>query len=199
MWHAPKAPKAQAAHVRTGDLFSPSRQACAHHLPAAAAATQGPAPRPATLAAARFSLRGVADRVMRSDACAGRMSLYSAAEKPALGEVLNKAAKRALGGGAPPPALHASACAARSLQASEAARAGVPGMVAMVIQVFALMWMRTTINYQYRHGGTMFGTMRTLYRDGGIPRFYRGLLPALVQARLRPRRSRAQPNCAPVP
>jgi hypothetical protein len=57
-------------------------------------------------------------------------------------------------------------------------------MVAMFIQVFALMWMRTTINYQYRHGGTMLGTMKHLYKDGGIPRFYRGLLPALVQVRL---------------
>jgi hypothetical protein len=27
---------------------------------------------------------------------------------------------------------------------------GIPGMIAMAIQVFALMWMRTTINYQYR-------------------------------------------------
>lgn len=41
--------------------------------------------------------------------------------------------------------------------------------------------MRTTINYQYRHGGTMMGTFAKLYKEGGIPRFYRGLLPALVQ------------------
>jgi hypothetical protein len=55
--------------------------------------------------------------------------MYSAAEAkkaPEMSEILNKAAKRALGG-------------------------GIPGMLAMVIQVFALMWMRTTINYQYRH------------------------------------------------
>ena len=63
-------------------------------------------------------------------------------------------------------------------------RAGIPGMVAMIVQVLSLMWMRTTINYQYRHGGTMLQTFRKLYTEGGIPRFYRGLLPALVQVRL---------------
>jgi hypothetical protein len=29
----------------------------------------------------------------------------------------------------------------------------------------------------------MLGTMKLLYKEGGIPRFYRGLLPALVQVR----------------
>lgn len=48
--------------------------------------------------------------------------------------------------------------------------------------------MRTTINYQYRHGGTMMGTFAKLYKEGGIPRFYRGLLPALVQVRTARRR-----------
>jgi Mitochondrial carrier protein len=57
-------------------------------------------------------------------------------------------------------------------------------MAAMVIQVFSLMWMRTTINYQYRHGGTMVATLKKLYAEGGIARFYRGLLPALVQGPL---------------
>lgn len=55
--------------------------------------------------------------------------MYSVGEEkkaPGMDEIMNKAVKRALGG-------------------------GIPGMVAMVIQVFALMWMRTTINYQYRH------------------------------------------------
>jgi hypothetical protein len=27
----------------------------------------------------------------------------------------------------------------------------------------------------------MIGTMKKLYAEGGIPRFYRGLLPALIQ------------------
>jgi hypothetical protein len=56
-------------------------------------------------------------------------------------------------------------------------------MAAMVVQVMSLMWMRTTINYQYRHGGTMTHTMRTLYAQGGIFRFYQGVMPALIQVR----------------
>merc|ERR1712194_976392 len=42
-------------------------------------------------------------------------------------------------------------------------------------------WMRTTINYQYRNGTNFPTALRTLYADGGIPRFYRGVLPALIQ------------------
>jgi len=44
--------------------------------------------------------------------------------------------------------------------------------------------MRTTINYQYRNGTTFPTALRTLYADGGIPRFYRGVLPALIQGPL---------------
>lgn len=61
---------------------------------------------------------------------------------------------------------------------------GVAGATAMGVQVGTMMWMRTTINYQYRHGGTMGSTLRTLYKEGGVPRFYRGLGPALLQGPL---------------
>ena len=37
---------------------------------------------------------------------------------------------------------------------------------------------------QYRHGTTMVTAAKTLYKDGGVLRFYRGYLPALVQVRL---------------
>merc|ERR1712194_175287 len=40
------------------------------------------------------------------------------------------------------------------------------------------------VNYQYRNGGTFRGALKHLYSDGGIPRFYRGVLPALVQGPL---------------
>jgi hypothetical protein len=46
------------------------------------------------------------------------------------------------------------------------------------------MWIRTTVNYQYRYGMTTTGAFKTLWADGGIPRFYRGLLPALAQGPL---------------
>ncbi|GAB4818210.1 hypothetical protein N2152v2_005256 [Parachlorella kessleri] len=84
---------------------------------------------------------------------------YQAKEPQQLGDVLRQAGKKALGG-------------------------GIPGAAAMALQVFTLMWLRTTINYQYRYGTTTGQALRTLYKEGGIPRFYRGLLPALVQGPL---------------
>ena len=58
---------------------------------------------------------------------------------------------------------------------------GIAGASAMSIQVGTLMWMRTIMNHQYRYGGAIRDTVQILYKEGGIPRFYRGLLPALVQ------------------
>jgi len=60
-------------------------------------------------------------------------------------------------------------------------RGGTAGAVAMGINVCSLMWMRTTINYQYRYGTSMFQAFGTLYKEGGILRFYRGVGFALVQ------------------
>ncbi|GIL82398.1 hypothetical protein Vretifemale_11394 [Volvox reticuliferus] len=79
--------------------------------------------------------------------------------KKSIGDVVSQAGKKALSG-------------------------GVPGMVAMAIQVLSLMWLRTTINYQYRYGTTTLEALKTLYAQGGIPRFYQGLLPALIQGPL---------------
>ena len=67
--------------------------------------------------------------------------------KPGMGAILKKAGKRALGG-------------------------GLPGFVAMIIQVLALMWMRTLVNYQYSRGGSFSEAFATLYAEGGIGRFY---------------------------
>jgi hypothetical protein len=61
---------------------------------------------------------------------------------------------------------------------------GTAGALAMVIQTFSLMWMRTIINYQYRYGTTLREAAAKLYADGGILRFYRGIWWALVQAPL---------------
>ena len=79
-----------------------------------------------------------------------------AKKKKSLAEVFDYASKKALSG-------------------------GIPGMVAMTLQVLSLMWLRTTINYQYRYGTTTLVALKTLYKDGGIPRFYQGLAPALIQ------------------
>lgn len=81
-------------------------------------------------------------------------------DKPPMSEIFRKAGKRALGG-------------------------GIPGAVAMGTQVVTLMPLRSTMNYQYRYGNTSTGTaIRTLYADGGVRRFYRGIGPALFQGPL---------------
>jgi hypothetical protein len=51
------------------------------------------------------------------------------------------------------------------------------------------MWMRTTMNYQYRYGTTTRQALATLYKEGGggingVLRFYKGYLPALAQGPL---------------
>ncbi|KAK9900394.1 mitochondrial carrier [Cystobasidium minutum MCA 4210] len=51
----------------------------------------------------------------------------------------------------------------------------------MVIQVLALMPLRTVMNYQYRYGGTTKHATKKLWHDGGFKRYYNGLLPALIQ------------------
>jgi hypothetical protein len=58
---------------------------------------------------------------------------------------------------------------------------GYSGFVAGAIQVVTLMWLRTTVNYQYRYGVTMMEALRELNRQGGVQRFYRGLPYALIQ------------------
>jgi hypothetical protein len=48
------------------------------------------------------------------------------------------------------------------------------------IQVVALMWLRTTVNYQYRYGVPMVAAIQQLYQQGGIARFYKGITFALI-------------------
>lgn len=62
----------------------------------------------------------------------------------------------------------------------KAAKSGLAGASAMALQVTSLMWMRTTMNYQFKNGGKFFSTVNSLYAEGGIFRFYRGIVPALV-------------------
>lgn len=67
---------------------------------------------------------------------------------------------------------------------ARAGQGGLAGAAAMVINVCTLMWMRTTVNYQYRYGTSTTQALKALYADGGIPRFYKGLIPALMQGPL---------------
>ena len=73
--------------------------------------------------------------------------------------ILKKASKKALGG-------------------------GKAGASAAVVQVLSLMWLRTSMNFQYRYGGDLFSSLNTLWKEGGIPRLYQGLPFALVQGPL---------------
>ena len=61
---------------------------------------------------------------------------------------------------------------------------GIAGASAMAIQVGSLMWLRTTMNYQYRYGTSTTEALKHLYKEGGIRRFYRGVGPALFQGPL---------------
>lgn len=64
--------------------------------------------------------------------------------------------------------------------ARDSLKNGLNGAGAMTIQVSTLMWLRTTMNYQYKHGGTFMQTLRLLHQQGGVARFYRGIVPALM-------------------
>lgn len=46
------------------------------------------------------------------------------------------------------------------LAMSKALQGGTSGAMAMGIQVTSLMWMRTTMNYQYRYGTTTLEAMK---------------------------------------
>lgn len=67
---------------------------------------------------------------------------------------------------------------------SQAFKGGIAGASAQVFNVMTFMWLRTTMNYQYRHGGSTTQVFRSLWKEGGVPRFYRGLVPALLQSPL---------------
>lgn len=61
---------------------------------------------------------------------------------------------------------------------------GKAGASAAVVQVFSLMWLRTSMNRQYRYGGDLKSSLKALWEEGGIPRLYQGLPFALVQGPL---------------
>lgn len=66
----------------------------------------------------------------------------------------------------------------------DAITSAMAGSAAMAAQVSSLMWLRTTVNYQYATGSGTREALRQLYAQGGIRRFYRGFPAALVHAPL---------------
>ncbi|KAJ8611565.1 hypothetical protein CTAYLR_010177 [Chrysophaeum taylorii] len=61
---------------------------------------------------------------------------------------------------------------------------GATGSIAGVAQVAMFMWLRTVMNYQYRHGGETLAVLRQLWEEGGVRRLYRGLPYAVIQGPL---------------
>lgn len=82
------------------------------------------------------------------------------------------------------PATAISLMTALSRAKQRAFKGGQAGFTAGAIQVITLMWLRTTVNYQYRYGLSMGAAIIELYKQGGIQRFYRGLPYALLQGPL---------------
>lgn len=70
------------------------------------------------------------------------------------------------------------------LATQSAFRGGLAGATAQGVNVLGLMWLRTTMNHQYRYGGGTRETIKKLWAEGGVRRFYRGLTPALIQSPL---------------
>lgn len=100
-----------------------------------------------------------AEEAAAEDGSEQQSSAAASAGKVDVEAILQKSAKRALGG-------------------------GKAGASAAVVQVLSLMWLRTAMNYQYRYGGDLTSSLKTLYSDGGIGRLYQGLPFALVQGPL---------------
>jgi len=58
------------------------------------------------------------------------------------------------------------------------------GGIATLAQITSLMWLKTTINYQSYHGGSISDVVKNLYRDGGVRRFYKGIGMTMIHAPL---------------
>ncbi len=60
-------------------------------------------------------------------------------------------------------------------------KGGLSGSIAMGINICTLMPLRTAVNYQYRYGTNSIQSIKSLYQDGGLLRFYRGFGFAIIQ------------------
>lgn len=84
-----------------------------------------------------------------------------------------------------PPALSDIDWASVITKASNrAVGGGLAGASAAGVQVLSLMWLRTSMNYQYKYGSSLTESLNKLYSEGGIPRLYQGISYALIQGPL---------------
>jgi hypothetical protein len=82
------------------------------------------------------------------------------------------------------PTVDLDVAAVTATAFEKALQKGTAGAQAGAVQVITLMWLRTTLNYQYRYGLSTKEALATLYKEGGLSRLYQGLPFALVQGPL---------------
>ena len=58
------------------------------------------------------------------------------------------------------------------------------GLVAGTIQTSSLIWLRVINKYQYRYGYSIHKTISKLYKEGKMPRFIKGIIPATIDSSL---------------
>lgn len=80
--------------------------------------------------------------------------------------------------------LKAGATPAVTSATIPAVKAGMSGATAAAAQSLSFMWISTAAAFQYRSGTSMVDAFRTLYAQGGIPRFYNGLIPTVMHITL---------------
>ena len=141
---------------------------------------------PCAVDSRRFFLRTSAAAAVAA-LCAGAEEARAEADVPPEGAIeggggLGSSAAVASSDGAAAPALDFDAILKKS--AKRALGGGKAGAAAAVVQVCALMWLRTAMNYQYRYGGDLRSSLRTLMAEGGLPRLYQGFPFALFQGPL---------------
>ena len=67
------------------------------------------------------------------------------------------------------------------IKSNEVIREGFSSGIAGSVQVLTLMWLRTVNSYQSTYNAGMIDTIKLLYNEGGIARFYQGLNYAILQ------------------
>lgn len=64
-------------------------------------------------------------------------------------------------------------------------KSGLNAALAFSVQIISLMWLHTTMTYEYKFGGQgILKTIKLLKNQGGFRRFYLGIGPALIQGPL---------------
>lgn len=61
---------------------------------------------------------------------------------------------------------------------------GLSGSFAVAVQTVSLTWFHTILDESKKTGHSLKSTTQNLYQNGGVPRFYKGFLPAFRSASL---------------